>query len=369
MNILAKRLYINSQISENKVIGCVNGRISTVQNFTNQTIDAEYDNLAAGLFDTHINGGFKSYFTQFPTVETVKDIADASRETGTAYCLPTLITSSLENILKGIEAVREYQMLYPNGGAVGMHLEGPFLNVKKRGAHLAKYVRKPTDGELETILKYGEGIIKLMTIAPENFTDKQLNKLTDSGITISVGHSNATYAQTKHAFSKGISLVTHLYNAMSGLHHREPGVVGAALEDESVYAPIILDGHHCDFGAAKVAYGAKKDKLFLISDALFLGEKVQRFNWGEFDATLKNGSYVNSEGNLAGGAISLPECIRNAVNCVDISLAEAIEMSTHRAAIAMKLDSQLCKIEAGYPAVFTSFSDGLKEFEVVKSNL
>lgn len=366
MNILAKRLFVNNQDAENQLVITEDKKIVSVGDYKDQQVDVTFDNLAAGLFDTHINGGFKHYFTQFPTVETVKDIADASRETGTAYCLPTLITSSLENILKGIEAVRQYQTQYPNGGAVGMHLEGPFLNVKKRGAHLAKYVRKPTDEELDTILKHGKGIIKLMTIAPENFTDSQLNKLVDSGITISVGHSDATYAQTKHAFSKGINLVTHLYNAMSGLHHRQPGVVGAALEDESVFAPIILDGHHCDFGAAKVAYRAKKDKLFLISDALFLGEKVKNFNWGEFDATLENGSYVNSEGNLAGGAISLPDCIRNAVNHVGILLTEAIEMASARAATAMNLDEELCKIEAGYPAVFTAFSDEMTNFAVVR---
>jgi N-acetylglucosamine-6-phosphate deacetylase len=358
MNILAKRLYGNNQIKENKVIQCVNGKIVTIKDFKNQSVDSTFDNLTAALFDTHINGGFKHYFTQFPTVETVKDIADASRETGTAYCLPTLITSSLENILKGIEAVRVYQSENSQGGVVGMHLEGPFLNVKKRGAHLAKYVRKPTDEELDTILKHGEGIIKLMTIAPENFTDSQLSKLIDSGIAISVGHSDATYAQAKHAFSKGINLVTHLYNAMSGLHHREPGVVGAALEDELVYAPIILDGHHCDFGAAKVAYRAKKDKLFLISDALFLGEQVHSFNWGEFDATLKNGSYVNSEGNLAGGVISLPDCI---------PLPEALEMSSSRAATAMKLENEVSQIKVGFPALFTSFSDDLTNFEVVGS--
>ncbi|MDP5120584.1 MAG: N-acetylglucosamine-6-phosphate deacetylase, partial [Spirosomaceae bacterium] len=101
MNILAKRLFVNGQIAENKVIECVNGRILAIEDFSSQAVDKTYANLAAGLFDTHINGGFKNYFTQFPTVETVKDIADASRETGTAYCLPTLITSSLENILKG----------------------------------------------------------------------------------------------------------------------------------------------------------------------------------------------------------------------------------------------------------------------------
>lgn len=366
MNILAKKLYVAGQKLDNQVIISNNGKIVSLETYQNQVLDSTYDNLLPGLFDTHINGGFKNYFTQFPTFETVKDIADASQATGTAYCLPTLITSSLENILKGIAAIREYQTHYPQGGVVGMHLEGPFLNVKKRGAHLAKYVRKPTDVELDEILKHGDGIIKLMTIAPENFTDTQLKKLTDSGIAISLGHSDATYAEAKYAFSKGINLVTHLYNAMSGLHHREPGLVGAALEDETVYAPIILDGHHCDYGAAKVAYRAKKDKLFLISDALFLGEQVKNFNWGEFDATLKNGSYVNSEGNLAGGAISLPSCIRNAVEFVGISLPEALDMASSRAAVATKLDGEYCKIETGYPAVFTAFADNLTNFEVVQ---
>ncbi len=367
MNILAKSLYTDNQRIDNQLIITEKGNIVSVEIYQNQEVDFTYDNLAPSLFDTHINGGFKNYFTQFPTLETVKDIADASQATGTAYCLPTLITSSLENILKGIAAVREYQTYYPNGGVAGMHLEGPFLNVKKRGAHLAKYVRQPTDEELDEILKHGEGIIKLLTIAPENFTDAQLNKLIDSGIAISVGHSDATYREAKHAFSKGINLVTHLYNAMSGLHHREPGLVGAALEDEAVYAPIILDGHHCDYGAAKVAYRAKKDKLFLISDALFLGEQVKNFSWGAFDATLKNGSYVNSEGNLAGGAISLPNCIQNAVEFVGIPLAKALDMASSRAAIATKLGHQICKIETGYPAVFTTFSDDLDGFEVVRS--
>lgn len=365
MNIHVKRLFVDCQLLDNQIVEIEEGKILNIQPYANQLFDFTFENLSAGLFDTHINGGFKFYFTQHPTLESVADIADASRQSGTAYVLPTLITSSLQNILKGIDATKAYQKLHPNGGVLGMHLEGHFLSVKKRGAHLEKYIRKPTNAELDQILERGEGVIKLMTIAPEEFTDAQLNRLVDSEIAISVGHTNASYEQAKRAFSKGISLVTHLYNAMSGLQHRAPGVVGATLEDNSVYAPIILDGHHCHFGAAKVAYRAKKDKLFLISDALFLGKKMTEFRWNEFDATLVNGSYVNSEGNLAGGAISLGNAIQNAVNSVQIPVEEAIEMASYRPAAAIGITDKIGKIAVGFPAVFTSFDNELTNFKVI----
>ncbi len=322
-------------------------------------------NLAPGFFDSHINGGEKYHFTQRADEDTIEDIYQSSVKTGTAYVLPTLITSSLENILKGVEATKNYLRKNPGSGVLGMHLEGPFLNPIKRGAHLAEYVRSPTMDELEEIIRYGRGTIRLITIAPEMFTDEQLELLLASGITVSAGHSNATYAEAQHAFSKGINLVTHLYNAMSAFAHRQPGLVGATFDNEAVYAPIIIDGVHCDFGAASVAYKIKGDKLFLISDALFLGEKVTEFKWGEFDAYLREGKYTNSDGNLAGATISLGDAVRNAVKMVGVPLQEAIEMATLRPAMAMGVSDLIGKVESGYPAVFTTFDDALSSFEVL----
>ncbi len=284
---------------------------------------------------------------------------------GTGYVLPTLITSPTENILKGIESTRNYILKNPNSGVLGMHLEGPFLNPIKRGAHLAEYVRKPTNAELEEIIKYGKGIIKIMTIAPEQFTDEQLEMLLESGIVISAGHSNATNKQASHAFRKGIRLITHLFNAMSQMGHREVGLVGTIFDNDEVYAPIILDGFHCDYAAARIAHKAKKDKLFLISDALFVGDKVKQFQWGEFDAYLQDGQYRNSEGNLAGAAISMGDAVRNATKFVDISLQEAVEMATIRPAKAIGMDDKAGKIAVGYPARFTVFDEGLENFETL----
>ncbi len=286
-------------------------------------------------------------------------------KTGTYYVLPTLITSSLENILQGIEVVRKFIEDNPQSGVVGMHLEGPFLNPLKRGAHLAKYVRKPSDEELFQIAEAGKEIIKIWTIAPEQFTGKQIKALRETGIKLSVGHSNATFEEATAAFDSGINLVTHLYNAMSNFQHRAPGLVGASLARSEVWAPIILDGKHCHFGAAATAWNAKPDKLFLISDALFLGRKKSVFQWEEFDATLNNGGYVNSEGNLAGSAVSMGECVFNAVNSLGIPLEIAVSMATDRPARALGLADKLGKIDIEFPAVFTSFDAQLKNFEVV----
>ena len=284
------------------VIVIENGIIEAVQKTVPENcllIDLKGSNIAAGFIDIHINGGEQLHFTQHPTEEAIHDIYESSLKYGTTEVLPCLISSSHENILKGIEAIKNYRLKY-NNGVMGMHLEGPFINPVKRGAHLLKYVRTPTNTELEEIIRYGKNVIKVITIAPECFTEEQLQMLLESGMVVSAGHSNMTYAQAQYYFGKGITLVTHLFNAMTQFGHREPGLVGATLQNDTVFAPIILDGAHCDFAAALLAYKLKKDKLVLISDALFLGGKVKEFTWQNFEAHLENGCYRNKEGNLAG---------------------------------------------------------------------
>jgi N-acetylglucosamine-6-phosphate deacetylase len=363
--IFARKVYTGQEILKNQLLTIANGKILTIEPSVEVLDLKTVDNLAPGLFDIQVNGGEKYHFTERADEATIDDIYQASVNTGTAYVLPTMITSPLDKILKGVEAVKNYRGKYPERGVPGMHLEGPFLNPVKRGAHLIEYVRKPSNQELEEIVHYGKGVISLITIAPEMFTPDQIEFLLESGITVSAGHSNASYTEACDAFSKGIHLVTHLYNAMSGFAHREPGLVGATFDTESVYAPIILDGVHCDYGAARVAYKIKRDKLFLISDALYLGEKVTSFKSGAFDAYLKDGKYINSDGNLAGATISLVDAVRNAVQLVGIPLQEAIEMATIRPAKALGLEHQIGQIAAGRNAVFTKFDDALSKFEVL----
>lgn len=363
--IFAEKVYTGSEILLNQLISVENGTISAIEASSSVPGARNVSNISAGLFDIHINGGERFHFTEKADEETIDDIYKASVAQGTAYVFPTLITSSLENILKGIEATRKYMRNNPRAGVIGMHLEGPFLNPVKRGAHLPEYVRKPTDTELEAIISHGKDVIKLITIAPEMFTTEQIDMLLASGITVSAGHSNATYQEAQSAFNQGVHLVTHLYNAMSAFGHRQPGLVGATFDNASVYAPIIVDGVHCDYAAARIAYQNKRNKLFLISDALFVGEKVTEFKWGEFDAYLRDGQYTNSEGNLAGATISLGDAVRNAVREMGISVQEAIEMATIRPAEAVGMADKIGQLAVGYPAVFTSFDDTLTKFEVI----
>ncbi|WP_428228668.1 N-acetylglucosamine-6-phosphate deacetylase [Flavobacterium sp.] len=361
--IINTTVHTGDEIMTNGVIIIENGTILSVQKEIPkdiETIDLKGNHIAAGFIDIQINGGERLYFSQTPTEETIQDIYDASLKYGTTHVLPCLISSSHETILQGIEAVRSYMKKHDNG-VIGMHLEGPFLNPLKRGAHSIDQVRKPTNRELEEIIRLGKDVIKVITIAPECFTEEQLNMLIESDIVISIGHSTVTHKEAQVYFSKGIKLVTHLFNAMTQFGHREPGLVGATFENENVYAPVILDGAHCDYAAAKVAYKLKQEKFFLISDATFLGRKVANFKWDNFDAHLDNGFYRNDDGNLAGATISMLEAVQNAYKHLDVSVDEAIKMATSRVASAIGLQDQFGKIKAGFPATFVQFNEDLSE--------
>jgi N-acetylglucosamine-6-phosphate deacetylase len=365
-SIFVKKLFTGTEVLDDQLITCENGSVLSIESSTPQENSIAADYLSAGLIDIHINGGEQFYLSQFPNEESVADINDACYKVGVPYTLPTLITSPLDNILKGIEAVKNYKLKNPRSGVLGMHLEGPFINPVKRGAHLVEFIQQPTNAALDEIIRHGKGVIRMITIAPEVFSPEQIDMLLQSGITVSAGHSDASFRQAAQLFKKGVHLVTHLYNAMSGLQHRSPGLVGATFDNTSVYAPIILDGVHCDFAAARIAYKIKKEKLFMISDALFIGRKVKNFHWGNYIAHLENGHYINSEGNLSGASISLGDAVRNAVNEVGIGLQEAIEMATVRPATALGMDNVIGRVAVGYPSVFTSFDSSLKQFAVVR---
>ncbi|MCR4032420.1 MULTISPECIES: N-acetylglucosamine-6-phosphate deacetylase [Flavobacterium] len=360
-------VHTGEEIIENGVVIVENGTIISVQKEVPNDIDKidlGGNHISAGFIDIQINGGEKFYFSQTPNEETIQDIYDASMKYGTTHVLPCLISSSKETILKGIEAIRDYMKKHHNG-VIGMHLEGPFLNPLRRGAHSIDQVRKPTNEELQEIIEKGKDIIKVITIAPECFTEKQLDMLIASGITISIGHSTITHKEAQPYFAKGINLVTHLFNAMTQFGHREPGLVGAVFENDEVYAPVILDGVHCDYAAAKVAYRLKKEKFFLISDATFLGRKVANFKWENFDAHLVDGFYRNEDGNLAGATISMTEAVQNAYHHLNVSIDEAVKMATTRVASAIGLQVKVGKIKQDFPASFVQFDSDLREIKTL----
>lgn len=325
-----------------------------------ETIDLAGKNISAGFNDIQLNGGFDLYFSKQPDLSAIADLYQASVAFATPYFLTTLISSPQQTILEAIKTTREFHQQFPT--MLGMHLEGPFMNPEKRGAHNKDIIRKPTDKELDEIIDLGGDIIKVMTIAPECFTDRQLEKLLQTGIVLSAGHSMMTYDQAQRCFSMGITLVTHLYNAMTQMGHRECGTVGAVFDNDSVYAPIILDGGHCSYAAARIAHRQKGAKLFLISDSAFLGRRKQAMEWDGLSIRLVDGFYRDSAGNLGGAAISMPEAIKNAVGFMGTSLQEAIEMATCRPADAIRMGDQIGYIRPGYPAVFSVFNNDLSGY-------
>lgn len=321
-----------------------------------QVIDLSGDYLAPGMIDIQLNGGYTKYFSLTPDLDTLAEMTDASLEFGTPFFYATLISSPLDVVHRAIDVVRT--AMQSNPYLLGMHLEGPFLNPQRKGAHNASLLHSPTDAELEEVLERGKGVIKLITIAPEMLTHAQIELIQRSGIQVSFGHSEATYEEAMELFDRGVNIVTHLYNAMSAFTHRAPGLTGAALLHPDVYTPLILDGRHCHWAAARLAYRLKGDKLILLTDAAVLGRRMQEMAWEGLHAILTpDGFYVNPEGNLAGAAISMGEAVEHACKHLGVSPAEAMDMASGRVAKAIGVwGEKLGHIAVGYRAVFTRWS-------------
>ncbi len=355
-----------------------NGRISTVsaadadQPVSSATvIDCHGDYLIPGLVDLQLYGGSYFFLNDQPTPDTVRHIYDTHARNGTTTLLPTLHSTSLHLMRAGMAAVQTVRSENPFG-VPGIHLEGPYFNPVKRGAHSPAFVRTPAEGELETLFSTDADVVRILTLAPEILTPGQLQtlfRLKHPTTLLSLGHSNATYRQAMDAFGTGsFPLVTHLYNAMRGYESREPGVVGAVFDHPTVQCSVIADGYHCDPATIRIARRQLGDRLFLISDALFanspgLDGPRSHFALGQFVVHLEpdpNGSsplprsgrtygrYVNNEGNLAGSAVTLIDCVRVCVETVGLSLNDALRMASTIPAEIIGLGSQLGRIQPGY---------------------
>jgi N-acetylglucosamine-6-phosphate deacetylase len=310
--------------------------------------------LAPSLIDLQIYGGNGKLFPYHLDSASLKATYEYCRGGGAAHYMPTVPTSSWEVMLKAINAVKEY---WEQGGmgVLGLHLEGPFMNVEKRGAHLQQYITVPTQKDIDRLLEHGRGIIKMMTLAPECCDPKLVKQLQDAEILISAGHSNASYEQAYTAFDNGIPAATHLFNAMSALQGRAPGVVGAIYDHDRVCASVVADGVHVDFASIRISKKIMGERLFLITDAV--AESLD----GDYIYVWKNDRYVNAQGTLAGSCLTMMQAVKNCVEKVGIPLDEALRMgSTYPAALAGK-GNELGRIAAGYRESMVAFD---QNFEV-----
>ncbi|MEN8114380.1 MAG: N-acetylglucosamine-6-phosphate deacetylase [Actinomycetota bacterium] len=321
-------------------------------------IDAGDLLVVPGYIDIQINGGFGHDFTQNP--ETIWDVGARLPEYGVTAFFPTVITSPPETF---VEAQRVMTDGPPEGYAgavpIGLHLEGPMLSPKQPGTHDTLYLREPAEVATDT---WGpETGVRMVTLAPELPGALDLiTALAERGIVVSIGHSNATYDEAVAGFRAGATVGTHLYNAMSALHHREPGLVGALLAEPEVAAEIIVDGIHSHPKAVRIAWDAKgPDNLVLITDAMAaMGMGHGEFVISSINVFVDETGPRNASGVLAGSALTMDEAVRNLAEFAGCSAEEAIGAATANPAAAIS-DAERGVLEAGARADITLLDQGL----------
>ncbi len=314
-----------------------------------ERIDLRGNTIAPAFIDLQIYGGNGHLFGEYPSVNALEATYNYCLAGGAAHFMPTVATHSRTVMFAAMDAVKMYQD-QGKKGVLGLHLEGPYINSVKRGAHLTEFVREyPSLDAVKKLLEHADGVVKMMTIAPEVVSEKVLDLLQKHGVTLSIGHSNATFAEAKSAFAKGIHAATHLFNAMSPFHHRWLGVVGAIYSDSTVCASVVADGHHVDFEAIKLSKSILKERLFLITDAV-----TENLN-GRYNHRLSGDKYVIADGTLSGSALTMLKAVQNCVEKAGIPLEESLRMAALYPARVVGLDHQLGRIEAGFTADFVVF--------------
>ncbi|MFB9863200.1 N-acetylglucosamine-6-phosphate deacetylase [Rufibacter immobilis] len=313
-------------------------------------IDAQGGIICPGFVDLQVNGGGGVYFTQYPTLDSLNTIREAHLQFGTTSFLPTVISAYQERILETFSAVRKAMQQHPST-FLGMHLEGPFFSPQKPGAHDTACIRTATHEELDVLLEAGKDVLTYLTLAPECAEESILKRLADSGIVLSAGHSMATYDQALHFFRNGVTAVTHLYNAMSGIDTKQPGLAAAALDYGQAWTGIIVDGEHCHPYAVRLAKKMLGQKLLLVSDcAACVGSDIAFTDFGNFKAYYRNGRCETEDGRLAGSALTMLQAVQNTVNLVGLELDETLRMTTLYPAQVLGLEHQVGQLVPGAAA-------------------
>ena len=306
--------------------------------------------LVPGFIDTQLNGGGGVLFNDNPAIDAIAAIGAAHRAFGTTGFLPTLISDDLEVIRRAVAAVDE-AIHKGVPGVLGIHIEGPFLNPLRKGIHDGSKIRPLDDEGFSAItgLKRGR---TLLTLAPERTTPMMVRRLADAGIIVAAGHSEASCAEVKLALDHGLTGFTHLFNAMSPLTAREPGVTGAALDDSRAWCGLIADGRHVDPVAMRVALRCKgPEKLMLVTDAMpSVGMASKHFMLQGQRIEVIDGACVNQDGTLAGSDLDMGHAVRNAAAMLEVGLETAIQMASATPAAFLGLSHRTGRIAAGLAA-------------------
>ena len=356
-------IYTGNEVLTGKAILVKEGTIqSIVEEASIPATCSRYDlqgmNIAPSFIDLQLYGGNGLLFSHELTPASLQATYEYCKAGGAAHFMITMATNSLEKFKQGMQAVRLYRQ-QGGRGLLGLHLEGPYINPVKRGAHIESYIKRPTIPEVHDLLANGEGMVKMMTLAPECCAPEVVDLLLQQGVLVSAGHSNATYRQAMEAFNRGITAATHLFNAMSAFQSREPGMVGAIYDHPAVVSSVVCDGVHVDFAAVRISKQIMRERLFFITDA------VTPTAAGEYQHVFKGDRYTLPDGTLSGSSLTMMQCVKNAVRHVGIALDEALRMATLYPARLLPGGPRLGLIERDYEASFVVFDNGLNVVDVL----
>ena len=315
--ISAQELFTGSNWISEVVIEIADGKIIAIKKEGYDHKNA-FPLVVPALIDLQIYGAGGKLLSEFPEASTIQLIYDYCVAGGAAYFQPTIASQSNEIIMAAIKAVKDYKSS-GGKGCMGLHIEGPWINPIKKGAHNEAVIHSPTMEEVKAIVDYGAGDIGMITVAPEICSKEIIDFIQSKGIVVSAGHTNADYETANTFFDNGIKVATHLYNAMSALQHRAPGVVGALFNHPRAMCSLVADGYHVDFSAIQIAKKLMGDRLFCITDA------VTTTNTGFYQHYLVGDKY-ESAGTLSGSALTQLKSVNNLVEQVGIDVGEAVKM-------------------------------------------
>ncbi|WP_156367729.1 N-acetylglucosamine-6-phosphate deacetylase [Brevundimonas sp. Leaf363] len=356
------RIVVDGELREGLSVVLDGDRIAAVTNappLDAEVYDLEGRVLAPGYIDVQVNGGGGVLFNDDPSVETVATIAAAHRRFGTTGLLPTLISDDLDVIAAAIAAT-DAAIKAGVPGILGVHIEGPFLNMDRRGVHDATKIRRLDDAALGVLSSARHGRT-LVTLAPETTTPEMTRALAARGVRICAGHTDADYETLKAAFSNGVTGVTHLFNAMSPMTSRAPGAVGAALENQDAWCGIIPDGWHVDPAVLRIALACRPhDRFMLVTDAMpGVGSPEDHFMLQGRRVTVADGQARLPDGSLAGSDLDMAGAVRNAVAWLNLTLPQAVEMASASPAAFLGLEAQTGRIAPGLRADLVELNSDL----------
>lgn len=328
LRIHAHKLFDGQQFSDHQVLTIENGKVLSIDGDTTCVDVVAKGMVVPGYIDLQVNGGGGVLFNDSPSLDKLRTIITAHSQFGTTGLLPTLITDKVEVMAEAADAM-SLAIAEKVPGILGIHFEGPHLSVAKKGTHVEEYIRPISDAEWQILERKDIGQI-IVTLAPETVSIDDIKHMVSLGIKVCLGHTNADYKTAQTAMDAGADGYTHLFNAMSPIQSREPGVTGCALLNDQASCGIIIDGHHVDYSTVKLALKAKpQGKVFLVTDAMStIGTDQTEFSFFDRTVYLNDGRLTSTTGELAGAALDMATAVKNTHVGIGVELDESIRMAS-----------------------------------------